>query len=150
MITISSHLRINLNNRERAGVNSICAKIGRFTQPCAWSTCKFTKPSMFFQDSPLKFCLMLCSYSNWCILVLTCASLCLIISVHICLLHKGMNFLKTESLYRKLNLKTIYKECSKFSISRIFKNSCLDRDMYRDKRLNQMTFSRLPDLKVCF
>lgn len=84
------------------------------------------------------------------ILVLTRASLCLIISVPICFLHKAINFLKTEALYRKLNLKTIYRGCSEFSISRIFKNSCLDRDMCRDKRLNQVTLSRLPDLKVCF
>lgn len=98
----------------------------------------------------MKFCLILCSHSNWCILVLTCVSLCLVISVHMCLLHKAMNFLKTEALYRKLNLKTIYKGCSEFSISRIFKNRCFDRDMCRDKRLTWMTLSRLPDLKVCF
>ena len=67
------------------------------------------KFSTFPQDFFVKRCLTLCSQRICYIPVLICASLYLIVNGHICLLHKTVSFLNTEALYRKLNLKTVYK-----------------------------------------
>ena len=127
----------------------MCAKIGRFTQPCM-RTWKFIKLFTLSQDSLEKLCLILCSHSSCYIPVLTRASLYLIMNVHICLLHKAVSFLKAEALYRNLNLKIIYEGHPEFSIYRLFKNNCLGIEVYRNKRLNQIILSRHPYLKVCF
>lgn len=144
-IRISSHLRINLNNIENAGVTAYVLKLEDLHRQV-----QIRKAFHVFPRFPCEILSDPGSHSNWCTPVVTWASLGLIISVHICLLHEAMNFLKTEALFRKLNLKTICKGCSEFSISRLFKNNCLDIDTCRGKRLNQMTLWGLPDLKVCF
>lgn len=148
-IRVSSHLRINPNNIERAGIIAHMLKLEDLhssvqgTLVNSQSSPRFLRfPCETLSDPDL--------HGSWYIPVLTCASLYLIISVHVYLFHKAVSFLKTEAFYRKLNLKTIHKWLSEFSISRVFKNSCLGIDLCRAKGQNQMNLSRHSDLKVCF